>query len=100
MHEHHRSSRCITDADVPHIYDIGDVCGPDASARGPTAAKVAAEVIGGHKVEFDALTEDAIRLCATFPHPAGATASDEPTIRGGLRWSWLHWWNNVSNKAL
>jgi dihydrolipoamide dehydrogenase len=42
---------------VPHIYAIGDVCGEPMLAHKAThEAKVAAEVIAGHKVAFDAMT--------------------------------------------
>jgi dihydrolipoamide dehydrogenase len=42
---------------VPHIYAIGDVCGEPMLAHKAThEAKVAAEVIAGHKVSFDART--------------------------------------------
>jgi dihydrolipoamide dehydrogenase len=42
---------------VPHIFAIGDVCGdPMLAHKATNEAKVAAEVIAGHKVEFDALT--------------------------------------------
>ncbi|MBI4293586.1 MAG: dihydrolipoyl dehydrogenase [Betaproteobacteria bacterium] len=42
---------------VAHIYAIGDICGEPMLAHKAThEAKVAAEVIAGHKVGFDALT--------------------------------------------
>jgi dihydrolipoamide dehydrogenase len=42
---------------VPHIFAIGDICGdPMLAHKATNEAKVAAEVIGGHKVAFDALT--------------------------------------------
>jgi dihydrolipoamide dehydrogenase len=42
---------------VSHIYAIGDICGDPMLAHKAThEAKVAAEVIAGHKVAFDALT--------------------------------------------
>jgi dihydrolipoamide dehydrogenase len=42
---------------VPHIFAIGDICGdPMLAHKATNEAKVAAEVIAGHKVEFDALT--------------------------------------------
>ncbi|MGV3655810.1 MAG: dihydrolipoyl dehydrogenase, partial [Noviherbaspirillum sp.] len=42
---------------VPHIFAIGDVCGdPMLAHKATNEAKVAAEVIAGHKVEFDAMT--------------------------------------------
>ena len=42
---------------VPHIYAIGDICGdPMLAHKATNEAKIAAEVIAGHKVAFDALT--------------------------------------------
>jgi dihydrolipoamide dehydrogenase len=42
---------------VPHIFAIGDVCGEPMLAHKAThEAKVAAEVIAGHKAAFDAMT--------------------------------------------
>jgi len=42
---------------VPHIYAIGDICGePMLAHKASHEAKVAAEVIAGHKAYFDART--------------------------------------------
>jgi dihydrolipoamide dehydrogenase len=42
---------------IPHIFAIGDICGdPMLAHKATNEAKVAAEVIAGHKVAFDALT--------------------------------------------
>ena len=42
---------------VPHIFAIGDICGdPMLAHKATNEAKVAAEVIAGHKVQFDAMT--------------------------------------------
>lgn len=42
---------------VQHIFAIGDICGdPMLAHKATNEAKVAAEVIAGHKVEFDAMT--------------------------------------------
>jgi len=42
---------------VPHIFAIGDICGdPMLAHKATNEAKVAAEVISGHKVAFDAMT--------------------------------------------
>ena len=42
---------------VAHIFAIGDICGePMLAHKATNEAKVAAEVIAGHKVAFDALT--------------------------------------------
>ena len=42
---------------VPNIFAIGDICGdPMLAHKATNEAKVAAEVIAGHKVAFDAMT--------------------------------------------
>ena len=42
---------------VPNIFAIGDICGdPMLAHKATNEAKVAAEVIAGHKVAFDAIT--------------------------------------------
>lgn len=42
---------------VPHIFAIGDICGdPMLAHKATNEAKVAAEVIAGHKVVFDPMT--------------------------------------------
>ena len=42
---------------VPHIFAIGDICSdPMLAHKATNEAKVAAEVIAGHKVEFDPMT--------------------------------------------
>ncbi len=42
---------------VPHIFAIGDICGdPMLAHKATNEAKVAAEVIAGQKVAFDAMT--------------------------------------------
>ena len=42
---------------VPNIFAIGDICGdPMLAHKATSEAKVAAEVIAGHKVAFDAMT--------------------------------------------
>ena len=42
---------------VGHIYAIGDICGdPMLAHKATNEAKIAAEVIAGHKVQFDAMT--------------------------------------------
>jgi dihydrolipoamide dehydrogenase len=44
-------------SNVPHIFAIGDICGEPMLAHKAThEAKIAAEVIAGHKVAFDART--------------------------------------------
>jgi dihydrolipoamide dehydrogenase len=42
---------------VPHIFAIGDICGePMLAHKATNEAKVAAEVIAGHKVVFEPMT--------------------------------------------
>ncbi len=42
---------------VPHIFAIGDICSdPMLAHKATNEAKVAAEVIAGHRVEFDPMT--------------------------------------------
>ncbi|MCI0581343.1 MAG: dihydrolipoyl dehydrogenase [Chloroflexi bacterium] len=62
---------------VPHIFAIGDVCGEPMLAHKAThEAKVAAEVIAGHKVAFDASTVPSVAY--TDPEVAwmGLTETD------------------------
>ncbi len=62
---------------VPHIFAIGDICGEPMLAHKAThEAKVAAEVIAGHKVAFDALTVPSVAY--TDPEVAwmGLTEAD------------------------
>jgi dihydrolipoamide dehydrogenase len=62
---------------VPHIFAIGDVCGEPMLAHKAThEGKVAAEVIAGHKVAFDALTVPSVAY--TDPEVAwmGLTETD------------------------
>jgi len=62
---------------VPHIFAIGDVCGEPMLAHKAThEAKVAAEVIAGHKVAFDAMTVPSVAY--TDPEVAwmGLTETD------------------------
>ena len=62
---------------VPHIFAIGDICGEPMLAHKAThEAKVAAEVIAGHKVAFDAMTVPSVAY--TDPEVAwmGLTETD------------------------
>ena len=62
---------------VAHIFAIGDVCGEPMLAHKAThEAKVAAEVIAGHKVAFDAMTVPSVAY--TDPEVAwmGLTETD------------------------
>jgi dihydrolipoamide dehydrogenase len=62
---------------VPHIFAIGDVCGEPMLAHKAThEGKVAAEVIAGHKVAFDAMTVPSVAY--TDPEVAwmGLTETD------------------------
>jgi dihydrolipoamide dehydrogenase len=78
---------------VPHIFAIGDVCGEPMLAHKAThEAKVAAEVIAGHKVAFDALTVPSVAY--TDPEVAwmGLTETDAKQRgvayeKASFRWS-------------
>jgi dihydrolipoamide dehydrogenase len=62
---------------VSHIFAIGDICGdPMLAHKATNEAKVAAEVIAGHKVEFDAMTIPSVAY--TDPEVAwmGVTEND------------------------
>jgi dihydrolipoamide dehydrogenase len=62
---------------VPHIFAIGDICGEPMLAHKAThEAKVAAEVIAGHKVAFNAMTVPSVAY--TDPEVAwmGLTEAD------------------------
>jgi len=62
---------------VPHIFAIGDICGEPMLAHKAThEAKVAAEVIAGHKAAFDAMTVPSVAY--TDPEVAwmGLTETD------------------------
>ncbi len=62
---------------VPHIFAIGDICGdPMLAHKASHEAKVAAEVIAGHKVAFDAMTVPSVAY--TDPEVAwmGLTETD------------------------
>ena len=62
---------------LPHIFAIGDICGEPMLAHKATyEAKIAAEIIAGHKVGFDALTVPSVAY--TDPEVAwmGLTESD------------------------
>jgi dihydrolipoamide dehydrogenase len=78
---------------VPHIFAIGDVCGEPMLAHKAThEAKVAAEVIAGHKVAFDAMTVPSVAY--TDPEVAwmGLTETDAkargvPYEKASFPWS-------------
>jgi dihydrolipoamide dehydrogenase len=67
---------------VPHIYAIGDICGDPMLAHKAThEAKVAAEVIAGHKVAFDALTIPSVAY--TDPEVAWMGLTEEQAKKDG-----------------
>jgi dihydrolipoamide dehydrogenase len=78
---------------VPHIFAIGDVCGEPMLAHKAThEAKVAAEVIAGHKVAFDAMTVPSVAY--TDPEVAwmgltetDAKASGVPYEKASFPWA-------------
>ncbi|HKO88981.1 MAG TPA: dihydrolipoyl dehydrogenase [Burkholderiales bacterium] len=67
---------------VSHIYAIGDICGDPMLAHKAThEAKVAAEVIDGHKVAFDALTIPSVAY--TDPEVAWMGLTEEQAKKDG-----------------
>ncbi len=78
---------------VPHIFAIGDICGdPMLAHKATNEAKVAAEVICGHKVEFDAMTIPSVAY--TDPEiawmgvtEAEAKAKDIPYEKANFPWA-------------
>jgi dihydrolipoamide dehydrogenase len=67
---------------VPHIYAIGDIVGDPMLAHKAThEAKVAAEVIDGHKVAFDALTIPSVAY--TDPEVAWMGLTEEQAKQDG-----------------
>ncbi len=68
---------------VPHIFAIGDVCGEPMLAHKAThEAKVAAEVIAGHKVAFDAMTVPSVAY--TDPEVAWMGLTETDAKAGGV----------------
>jgi len=68
---------------VPHIYAIGDICGEPMLAHKAThEAKVAAEVIAGHKAAFDAMTIPSVAY--TDPEVAWMGLTEEQAKREGV----------------
>ncbi len=68
---------------VPHIFAIGDIVGQPMLAHKAThEAKVAAEVIAGHKVEFQALTIPSVAY--TDPEVAWAGISETEAKEKGM----------------
>jgi len=70
---------------VAHIFAIGDICGEPMLAHKAThEAKVAAEVIAGHKVAFDALTVPSVAY--TDPEVAWMGLTETEAKRQGVRY--------------
>ena len=68
---------------VPHIFAIGDIVGQPMLAHKAThEGKVAAEVIAGHKVEFQALTIPSVAY--TDPEVAWAGVSETEAKEKGI----------------
>jgi dihydrolipoamide dehydrogenase len=68
---------------VPHIYAIGDIVGqPMLAHKAVHEGKVAAEVIAGHKVEFQALVIPAVAY--TDPEVAWAGVTETEAKEKGL----------------
>ena len=70
---------------VSHIYAIGDICGDPMLAHKAThEGKVAAEVIDGHKVAFDALTIPSVAY--TDPEVAWMGLTEEQAKKEGIEY--------------
>jgi dihydrolipoamide dehydrogenase len=70
---------------VPHIFAIGDICGEPMLAHKAThEAKVAAEVIAGHKVAFDAMTVPSVAY--TDPEVAWMGLTETDAKQQGVRY--------------
>ena len=74
---------------VPHIFAIGDIVGQPMLAHKAThEGKVAAEVIAGHKVEFQALTIPSVAY--TDPEVAWAGVSETEAKEKGISYEAAH----------
>lgn len=72
-------------SNVPHIFAIGDIVGQPMLAHKAThEGKVAAEVICGHKVEFQALTIPSVAY--TDPEIAWAGVSEEEAKQNNIEY--------------
>ena len=68
---------------VPHIYAIGDICGePMLAHKASYEGKIAAEVIAGLKVEYDAMTVPSVAY--TDPEIAWMGLTEEEAKTKGL----------------
>jgi dihydrolipoamide dehydrogenase len=68
---------------VPHIYAIGDICGEPMLAHKATyEAKIAAEVISGHKAAFDASTVPSVAY--TDPEVAWMGLTETQAKKDGI----------------
>lgn len=68
---------------VPHIYAIGDVCGePMLAHKASYEARIAAEVISGHKAAFDAHTIPSVAY--TDPEVAWMGLTEEDAKAQGI----------------
>jgi dihydrolipoamide dehydrogenase len=84
---------------VPHIFAIGDICGEPMLAHKAThEAKVAAEVIAGHKVAFDALTVPSVAY--TDPEVAWMGLTETDAKRRGVAYEKASFPWAVSARAL
>lgn len=84
---------------VPHIYAIGDICGdPMLAHKATNEAKVAAEVIAGHKVEFDALTIPSVAY--TDPEVAWAGVTEAEAKAKGIAFEKANFPWAASGRAL
>ena len=68
---------------VPHIYAIGDICGePMLAHKASYEGKIAAEVIAGQKVEYDAMTVPSVAY--TDPEIAWMGLTEKEAEKKGI----------------
>jgi dihydrolipoamide dehydrogenase len=84
---------------VGHIFAIGDICGdPMLAHKATNEAKVAAEVIAGHKVEFDAMTIPSIAY--TDPEVAWMGVTEAEAKANGIAYEKANFPWAASGRAL
>ncbi len=84
---------------VPNIFAIGDICGdPMLAHKATNEAKVAAEVIAGHKVAFDAMTIPSVAY--TDPEIAWMGITEAEAKAKGIRFEKANFPWAASGRAL
>ncbi len=84
---------------VAHIFAIGDICGdPMLAHKATNEAKVAAEVIAGHKVQFDAMTIPSVAY--TDPEIAWMGVTENEAKAQGINFQKVNFPWAASGRAL